>query len=127
MRTSKGVTRHVRYEEVIIDNNFKRIVTLFFAILNPLFNLFLNNNAIAKSPQSFKSRKEIIPPKEKIKVGASGYAVAFNRNNQAVTDSAVQFTSEAKAREFMQSEIKRDPNLQSEIHVIPAHELNQAL
>ncbi|MCP5050789.1 MAG: hypothetical protein GY940_26735, partial [bacterium] len=60
VKTSQGVKRVIRYETIIIDNNFKRHVKRFFAffttgftvLYNFLFGHFLTGNAVTKSELS---------------------------------------------------------------------------
>lgn len=122
----KAVKRIVRYETIIIDNNFKRFVIKFFEFFNGLFKHFLKNNAVSKSALSFKTRKQFVPFEETIKVHENAFSVAFTTDNKAFNNEAGSFASEALAQEFMANSLSNDPNLADEIHVIPTNELNPA-
>jgi hypothetical protein len=121
----KAVKRIVRYETIIIDNNFKRYVIHFFEFFNALFQHFFKNNAVAKSAGSYKTKKQFVPFDENIKVNPSGYSVAFTENNKAYSGEKATFESEALAREFMHNTLANNPNMADDIHVIPSNELNQ--
>lgn len=126
LATSKATTRCIRYEQIIIDNNFKRFRRRFFNLFDRLFGLFLKGNAIARHPLSQQTKQQSQPFKEKIEVTQPGYAVAFNRNNQAFDGSAVSFSSEAQAQEFLNQQINQNASLRGNLHIIANHELNTA-
>jgi hypothetical protein len=124
--SGKVVKRIVRYEEIIIDNNFKRFVRRFSIFIGALFDHLLAGSAIAQSPLSKQSRKQLLPFEEKIKINPDGYAVVFNSNNTVFSGVSSTFTSEAMARDFMLRQITLDPNLSESLHVIPQAEVNKA-
>jgi hypothetical protein len=124
-KTGEITERNVRYETVIIDTNYQRYVVPFFGFLASLFTLFLRGNAVSKSTLSNATKKQYQPFAETIAVGADTYAVAFTSSNLAYDGQAV-FTSEARAREFMEKTVAGDPALADEIHVIPRYELSMA-
>ncbi|CCQ90845.1 conserved hypothetical protein [Nitrospina gracilis 3/211] len=134
MKTSRGVRRVIRYETIIIDNNFKRHVKSFFnffvagySVLNGfLFNHFLKGNAAGKSALSKQQKKRIQPFDEVIQIVPNQYSVAFNMNNKPLGAEAVTFTSQAKAMEYMEEQIQQDGSLSKQLHVIPNSELNLA-
>ena len=121
----KAVKRIVRYETIIIDKR-KRFVIRFFDFIHVLFSHFLRGNAVAKSSISYKSKKEMVPFDETIKVNPNQYSVAFTADNKAFSNEAAAFASEAQAQEYAKSKIAGDPNLSDAIHVIPQNELNTA-
>ena len=121
----KAVKRIVRYETIIIDKR-KRFVIRFYNFLQVLFVHFLKGNATAKSANSYKTKKQMQPYDENIKVNPAGFSVAFTTNNKAVSGEAVAFASEAQAQEYAKTKIASDPNLSDAIHVIPQNELNTA-
>lgn len=123
--TSLGVKRVVRYESIIIDNNYKRFVRKFLNFIPALFGLFLNGGAVTKSELSFAAKKQKGLMNEKIEIKPNSYAVAFNDNNLAMS-GAVNFTSHAKAQEYMNAQIKNDRTLSGSLHVIPSAELQEA-
>lgn len=126
LRTGKAVRRVVRYELIVVDNNFKRFVQKFFRFISSiLFSHFLKNNATARSVLSATSRSKLNPYKDKIVAGQSAYAVASTANNKAY-GPVTSFASEALAREYMQEQIAKDPNLKESLQVISQHELNPA-
>jgi hypothetical protein len=79
---------------------------------------------VARSAISAATKKKTSPFDDKIKSGQEGYTVASAIDNKAVSKKA--FSSEALAREYMQEQIAKDPNLKEGLHVIPQHETNTA-
>ncbi|MDZ4702176.1 MAG: DUF6603 domain-containing protein [Rhodothermales bacterium] len=124
-KTGKITERNVRYETVIIDTNYQRYVVPFFGFLASLFTLFLHGNATTKSALSNHRKTQLQPFTDRIVVGAEAYGVAFNSTNAAFDGQAV-FTSEAKAREYMNHAVAGNPALADELHVIPHFELSMA-
>jgi hypothetical protein len=126
VRTGKAVRRVVRYELIVVDNNFKRFIKRFFSFISSLlFTHLLKGNAAARSVLSANSKSKLNPYKDKIVAGQSAYAVASTANNKAY-GPVTSFASEALAREYMQEQIAKDPNLKESLQVISQHELNPA-
>ena len=134
VKTSKAVKRVIRYEEVIIDNNFKKFIRRRFYIYlragfsvlhNLLFGHFLAGSAVAQSVVSQQSKKRMQPFEEKIEIKPNEYSVAFNENNTSI-DATMSFSSQAMANQFMDEQIQNDPSLASKLHVIPNTEINSA-
>lgn len=134
LKTSRAVRRVIRYETIIIDNNFKRHIKTYFmffasglSVLNEfLFTHFLKGSAVAKSVHSKNYKKKFKPYDDVVEVKATEYLVAFSSNNKAVDSSASRFSSQAKAIEFMNAQISNDSTLKNKIHVIPNTELSKA-
>jgi hypothetical protein len=128
-KTSQAVRRTIRYESIIIDNNFKRFLRPFGLILTLLssflFKHFLGGAAVAKSVVSQQHKKRLKPFDELITIQPAGYAVAFNDNNTAV-GGVTTFSSHARAVQFMNEQIASDPALAERLHVIPTTELSEA-
>src|SRR5262249_49431738 len=82
LRTSHLVKRVLRYEEIIIDSNFRRFLNRFRIVLGALTHLFLAGNAAARSPLSAAVKAKLQPFDEKITVSASNYTVAFQDTNR---------------------------------------------
>jgi hypothetical protein len=121
-RSSRCVERIVRYEQIILDNNYKRFQRRFFGFTGILFGLYAAGGAVSLSELSFAKKKQQQPFADKIGVGEDTYAVAFQSNNQAYNAAAISFDSEASARDFMTQEVANNPNLADAIHVIPTFE-----
>ena len=66
MRSSVMVKRIVRYEEIIIDSNFKRFQRRFRNYFGVLFNFFLNGAAVTRSNLSQAVQTKYKPFEEKI-------------------------------------------------------------
>ncbi len=134
LKTSMAVKRVIRYETVIIDNNFKRHVFRFFQLIHTsfalvyatLFSHFLNGNSVSSSTLSNKYRNQISPNNQKITLEVNKYTVAFNDTNKPISVSATQFNNQASALDYMEEEIAKDPTKAAQIHIIPNTEINRA-
>ena len=126
LKTTSAVKRVVRYEQIIIDTNFKRSVRPFFNLPDILFNPFLKGSAVTKSTLSNKYKKQKMPFAEKITVVPNLYTVASNTDNSPFSEEAKAFTSYAQAEEFMNQKIKKNPNLRDSLHIIPQVEMKRA-
>lgn len=116
-----AVKRVVRYEEIIIDNNFKGHVRRFVGFALTLWTHFLGGNAAARSPLSAASKLQMAPVDQKIGIKEATYVVASNVDNTAHGDT-VAFTSHAAAQDFLAAETQRAPELVGMLHVIPSME-----
>jgi hypothetical protein len=122
--TARMTKRIVRYEEVVIDNRFRRNLFRFQEISGLLFDHFLNGAAITKSVFSAKSNSLRNPHATTIAVTGDSFVVASSVTNTAV-DSSSTFTSEAAALDHMQSLVAANPNVAETMHVIPSAELRE--
>jgi hypothetical protein len=121
-RSSKMVKRIVRYEEIIIDSNFKRFAQRFQGFFGSLFEFFLGGNSVSRAQLSQQTKRRQQPFAEKIDVQPETFVVAFQANNRPFAADAVSFLSEASARDYMNRKIAGDRALVDEIHVIPSFE-----
>ena len=122
-RSSVMVKRIVRYEEIIIDNNFKRFQRRFANYFGSLFTHFLRGNSVSRAAVSQATKSSLQPFSQTIQVKAETYTVAFQSNNTAFAVDSVSFHSEASARDYMNRKIAGDASLTDEIHVIPSFEM----
>ncbi len=116
------IKRVVRYEEIILDSNFKRFARPLRNDASGLFGFFLNGNAAARAPVSRANATRLQPFTDKIDVVAETYTVAFQANNQPFAAAAAAFPSEASAQEYLNQKIRVDSALADVLHVIPGHE-----
>jgi hypothetical protein len=131
LRTSQAVKRVIRYETVILDNNFKRHQIKFFTFLRPgftnlygtLFGHYLAGSAVSQSALSQHQRKRMHPFGDAVTVQPPGYSVAYSANNQPLPSAAGGFTSRAAAEDFLQGQLLADPTLADTLHVIPNTEI----
>ncbi|HEX8149787.1 MAG TPA: DUF6603 domain-containing protein [Pyrinomonadaceae bacterium] len=126
LASAKSVKRVVRYEEIIVDNNFKRFIRRFTLFAAGLFNHFLAGGAVSQSALSRHHQRQLQPFDEKVKVGPETYVVARNSDNRAHGAGAASFTSRSQAQDYMRREVARDPTLADSLHVIPQYEVNRA-
>lgn len=124
LASSKMTRRTIHYETVIEDKEPKKPLLLYKAIAG-LFNPFLAGSAAARSPLSNRTKTQLQPFTDKIVMGAEGYTVASSNDNKPVAAGAV-FTSEAKARDYMRSQLAANPSLAGMMHVLPNYEVNAA-
>ena len=122
LRSSRAVKRIIRYEEIIIDNNYLRFVRRFSPYIGTLFSHFLKGASVSQSSLSKAYKAQYKPYAESIVTHEEAYAVAFQENNQTVATEAV-FTSEAQARDYMQRLVSDNPALADAVHVIPQFEV----
>lgn len=124
-KTGKSVKRYIRYELITIDSNYKRKAEKFFEFLNSLFGHFLGGNTVAKADISHRTALKYQPFTEKIFIQEPGFAVANMMNNK-IYSPASEFSSQAQAKEFMNTQISKNPELSGQLHVLPTHEINSA-
>lgn len=122
LRSSTMARRVVRYEEIIIDSNYKRFQRRFQGYFGSLFNFFLNGAAVTRCDLSKAARKRLQPFDDRIEVQAETYTVALQSDNKAFSTESVAFHSEASAREYMGRQIAADAALADALHVIPSYE-----
>jgi len=121
-RSSRAVKRTIRYEEIIIDNNYLRFVRRFTLDVSGLFIHFLKGASVSQSSLSKAHKSKLKPYDEAIVTHQEGYAVAFQENNKTVSSQAA-FSSEAQARDYMRQMVSADPKLADAVHVIPQFEV----
>jgi len=125
LRSSLVARRAVRYEQIIIDTNFKRSQQRFVAFAGSLFRHFLGGNAAARSALSAQLKNQMQPFKDVITTDAEGFGVANTSNNTMVAGTMV-FGSYHAAKEHMEQAIAQNPGLAGKMHVVPDFELNKA-
>lgn len=125
LRSSLVVRRVARYEQIIIDTNFKRFQKRFVAFSGSLFRHFLGGNAAARSVLSARLKNQMQPFKDVIATEAEGFGVANTSNNAMVAGTAV-FGSYHAAKEHMEQAIAQNPALARTMHVVPGFEINRA-
>ena len=121
---SKMAKRRVRYEQIIIDNNYKRFRRRFKRFSSRFFGHFLKGAAVSKSELShhYKSQLDPFIKESKVAVKEGGFAVAFTENNKAYNGGAMHFASETLAQQFIQQQVAAQPELHEALHVIPQWE-----
>ncbi|MGD9702225.1 MAG: DUF6603 domain-containing protein [Acidimicrobiia bacterium] len=117
------VRRVVRYEEIILDSNYKRFARRFQGFFGVLFDFFLNGSAVTKCQLSNAVASKLQPFDEKIQVHGETYTVANVADNTAFATDSVAFHSQASASEYLNSQIAGNAALADAIHVIPTFEM----
>jgi hypothetical protein len=123
LRSSAMVKRVVRYEEIILDINFKRAARPLRSHGGKLFDFFVKGNAVSRATVSQASKSRLQPFAAKIELVAETYTVALQATNQPFATDGVTFQSEASAREFLARQIDADSRFADLLHVIPSHEI----
>lgn len=122
VRSSVMVKRIVRYEEIIVDSNFKRFRRRFQGLIGSLFEFLLGGASVARCEVSRAAKRRLQPFDDRIAVSEETYTVALVATNAAVAGEAAAFTSEASAREDLRRRVAEDPSLAETLHVIPSFE-----
>lgn len=122
-RGGHAVIRNVRYEEIIIDNNFKRYQRRFFLFASTLFSFFVRGAAVSRISVSVAVANKLQPFNEKISVAPEGFGVAFQSTNKPVSAATTSFASEALARSYLADLKASDPGLAGTLHVLPSFEI----
>ncbi len=123
--TSLITKRIARYEQIIIDNNFKRVVVRFATLIVGLFTHFLNNNTVARADISAKTKDQKHLFGEKITVSANAYVLVSVEDNGPISNVPVSFTSRASAKEYMAQAILDNPQFAEQAHIVRPHEMKK--
>jgi hypothetical protein len=117
--SARMTRRVVRFEEVIIDDQFRRRQRRFRPLADVLFAHFADGASISRSPVSFAMQRLVDPHRDAVVVADSGFVVASTVDNRATTPA---FSSEAAALEELDGLIAADPAKAGMVHVIPSYE-----
>jgi hypothetical protein len=121
-QTGVMVMRSIRYELKILDKD-SRIFAFLFRVSSVLLGLFMIGAASKKSTLSKEQKSKFQPFKEKPVLGDEGYSVVNVLNNKQFNGQS-SFGSEAMARDYLDREIVKNPNLKTQLHVVPNYEMN---
>jgi hypothetical protein len=122
LATDHMARRIVRYEEVLIDTEYKRHQR-FRRPAAGLFGHHLKGSAVTQSPLSAFRRSQLDPfGVDKVKVVGETFAVVSVDTNQPHSEAASSFGSEAEARQYLATLTARDRSIAASLHVIPASE-----
>lgn len=127
LASSRVVRRNVRYEQIVLDTNYRRLRERFTVYVSKLFNHFLNVNAVSQSALSRRTRMEGNPATAVITVQGERYAVVSLETNLPVEDAAAGFDSDGEAREYLRAWQERDPAGAAAAQVIPARDVRRAV
>jgi hypothetical protein len=121
LATDHMARRVVRYEQIIIDSEYKR-QELLGLIGAGLFDLHLRGAAIARGRWSQAQSAKLDPfPADKIKVAADAHTVVDADTNLPYGAGAT-FTSAAEALDHMNALVQGDAGLAGRLQVVPAYE-----
>lgn len=124
IQNGKMVRKKIEYELTIIDKEPVKPLPFgkFFLELGVMFNHFIKGNSVSKSKLSKSTFEKLQPFEQKLDVNQELFTVAFQNNNKAINPAAT-FSSEMEAQSFMQEQIKLNPKLKQQIHIVPQFEL----
>jgi len=124
-QSSKMTRRAISYSVTIIDKEPQKPLPRgkFYPAIAGLFHPFLSGAAAARSTLSYQLKSQLRPYSDKIAVGQEGYTVSNTSDNKPF-NSASRFSSEAMARDYMNSQMQGSPALVGSIHVLPGSEVN---
>jgi len=117
--TARTTKRVVRFEEIVIDNQFRRRPRRRRPLGVHLFDHFVLASSVATSALSHAVAQQRDPHGDKVVAGTSGYVVASAVDNTATT---AVFASESAALQHLGSLAGADPNAALALHVIPSFE-----
>jgi hypothetical protein len=124
MQSSKMTRRTISYDVTIIDRDPQQPVLKGRQIgISGLFHPFLSGSAAARSPLSYQLKTQLKPFSDTISVGQEGYAVSGTTDNKPVS-AAASFSSEAMARDYMNSQVVSGAASTEAVHVLPNSEVN---
>jgi Family of unknown function (DUF6603) len=118
-KARKLVKRRVRYEEEIIDSNYRRSGSRFTIGVSHLFDFFLRGSSVALSSLSQQQKAKFDPFEEKVQVVQDSYVVAKLDDNLPYAEAAT-FASEAEAHDHLKSLAAGE---RSNLHVVASWEL----
>lgn len=118
-RATRLVKRRVRYEEEIIDSNYRRAGSRFSGRASHLFDFLLRGSAVALSTLSQAHRSKSEPFSDRVEVGNEGFALV-NRNDNSPYSATSVFQSEAEAIDHLRG---LDSATRADLHVVPSWEL----
>jgi hypothetical protein len=123
LATDHMARRIVRYEEILIDSEYKRHQRMKKPPRG-LFGLQISGSAVAKSPLSRARRSELDPfaPHEKMTVTGETFAVVSIDTNRPHSEAAMNFGSEAEARDYVSGVAAGDQSAALKLQVVPACE-----
>ena len=125
VKNGSVVRKNVEYELTVIDKAPVKDKSKLHRDTNLFFGQLLKGNHAAKSRLSKNTYDQLQPFREKIKMSAERYTVAYQSNNKAV-DPGATFENEMNANTFMSELLQNDPGLHNEVHIIPNYELQTA-
>lgn len=126
VETSFVARRIARYEQIIIDTNFMRVLAQFAALLANLFSHFLANNSVARAGLSARSRDLKHLFDDKIVIHPNAYVVVNQADNSPLAGAPAAFASQASAKAFMAAQSAANPNFANEAHIVRPHEMKLA-
>ena len=119
LASAHAVMRVVRYEEAVVDTNYRRFSRRFARFAGVLFEHFLRGNAPAARRCRNAGRDESRAVRRRRRRARRGVRARLHPRQRPV---APVFGSDAAARDDARDRLAADPGLAGELHVIPAFE-----
>jgi hypothetical protein len=118
-QSARLAKRVVRFEEVVIDDEFRRRQRRFRPLAGVLFNHFNAGASASLSPLSFATQQLLDPHQDAVAVSGPTYVLASTVDNVATTAT---FSSETGALQHLDGLLSADPTMKGKVHVIPSFE-----
>jgi hypothetical protein len=127
IQSSKMTRRTIAYDIIIEDKGVLKPLPpgKLYKAAPGLFHPFLVGASVARSPLSFRIKSQLQPFSDKIAVSPEGYSAANTLDNKPLSTSS-RFSSEAKARDYLQRKVAGDSSLVGAVHVLPDSEVNES-
>lgn len=125
LQSSKMTRRTISYYITVIDKEPQQPLPkgVHYGAISGLFHPFLAGSAAARSALSHQRKTQLQPFSDTISVGQEGYAVSNTTDNKPVSAGA-SFSSEAMARDYMNSQVGSGGASADAVHVLPNSEVN---
>lgn len=125
LQSSKMTRRTISYDITMIDKEPQQPLPkgVHYGAISGLFHPFLAGSAAARSALSYQRKTQLQPFSDTISVGQEGYAVSNTTDNKPVSAGA-SFSSEAMARDYMNSQVGSGGASAGAVHVLPNSEVN---
>lgn len=127
IQNGKMVRKKIEYELTVIDKDPVNPLPFgkFFLEHGIMFNHFIKGNSVSKLKLSRNTLEKLQPFEQKLDMQEELFTVAFQNNNKAYNPNST-FNSELEAQSFMQDQIRSNPNLRKQIHIVPQFELQES-
>lgn len=127
IQNGRMVRKKIGYELTILDKEPVKPFPFGKFFLEPwgMFHHFIKGNSISKSKLSKHALEKLQPFEQKLDIQEELFAVAYQINNKAF-NTVSTFSSEMEAQRFMQEQIRTNPNLKQQIHIVPQFELQDS-
>jgi hypothetical protein len=122
--TGVAAQRNVRYETIIVDGAFRRVLHGIVKIADVIFAHFRRGAAVSRAVVSLANERRLQPFATRIAVAEEQYVLARQEDNSAYFGAS--FGSHAEAVAHLGEIGRSDPAILERVHVLPRSELRKA-